>query len=118
MVYKEHVGRTQVYLTQEELDLLSRARRKTGASRSEPIRRSVVAIYGHEEAPEHPEQHSDLVERALRAKYGPPERPVEERLAGLRAALGIWADRKFTGEEYVRAIRSGDMNENLRRLGV
>ena len=88
------MGRTQIYLTDEELELLERASRATGASRSE------------------------LIRRAIRTKYGPPERTVEERLANLRAARGIWRDRSFSGDEYVRAIRSGDMNANLRRLGV
>ena len=45
-------------------------------------------------------------------------RSPEERLAKIRAARGIWADRPFTGEEYVRAIRGGDMNANLRRIGA
>jgi hypothetical protein len=88
------VGRTQIYLSDAELELLDRARRVTGASRSE------------------------LIRRAIREKYGPPARSVEERLANMHAAAGIWKDRPFTGEEYVRAIRSGDMNANLRRLGV
>lgn len=88
------MGRTQIYLTDTELELLDQAERATGASRSE------------------------LIRRAVRATYGPPQRSSEERLANLMAAAGIWKDRSFTGEEYVRAIRSGDMNANLRRLGV
>jgi hypothetical protein len=93
-VYNPEVGRTQIYLTDVELELLDRAERETGASRSE------------------------LIRRAIQAAYGPAPRSREERLASLRAARGIWKDRPFTGEEYVRAIRSGDMNVNLRRLGV
>jgi hypothetical protein len=52
--------------------------------------------------------------------YGDPAAPeaIEERLADLRAARGIWKDREFTGEDYARAIRGGDVNANLRRLGV
>ena len=88
------MGRTQIYLSDEDLELLARAARATGASRSE------------------------LIRRAIREKYGGPARTPEERLADLRAARGIWKDRKFTGDEYVRALRSGDMNANLRRLGV
>jgi hypothetical protein len=93
-MYTAHVARTQVILTEVELDLLDRASRGTGASRSE------------------------LIRRAVRAAYGSAEGGVEERLAGLRAARGLWRDRPFTGEQYVRAVRSGDMNANLRRLGV
>jgi Arc/MetJ-type ribon-helix-helix transcriptional regulator len=40
------MGRTQIYLTSEELDLLDRAQRETGASRSELIRRAVRTLYG------------------------------------------------------------------------
>jgi hypothetical protein len=88
------MGRTQIYLTDQELELLDRAARASGASRSE------------------------LIRRAVREQYGQEERTPEERLAGLRAARGVWRDRPFTGDDYVRAIRSGDMNANLRRLGV
>jgi Ribbon-helix-helix protein, copG family len=83
-----------VILTEFELDLLDRVGRATGASRSE------------------------LIRRAVRAAYGPTETTLDERLAGLRAARGLWRDRPFTGEQYARAVRSGDMNANLRRLGV
>jgi metal-responsive CopG/Arc/MetJ family transcriptional regulator len=90
-----NVGRTQIYLGKEELDLLDRAGEQTGASRSELIRRAIRSHY---------------------AQYATMSQ--EERLARLMGVAGIWKDRKFTGEEYVRAIRSGDMNRNLRRLGV
>ena len=88
------MGRTQIYLTEAERQLLDRASRATGASRSE------------------------LIRRAVREVYGSPDATGEERLERMRAARGIWKDRRFTGEEYVRAIRSGDVNANLRRLGV
>lgn len=90
--------RTQVYLGTEELELLADAARATGASRAELIRRAVR------------KQYAAFARRS--------ERTPEERLAGIRAARGIWADRPFTGEEYVRAIRGGDMNANLRRIGA
>ena len=89
------MGRTQVYLGTEELDLLDKAARQSGASRSELIRRAIRVQYG---------RYATLTK--------------EERIARLMGVAGIWKDRKFTGEEYVRAIRSGDMNENLRRLGL
>ena len=92
------VHRTQIHLGEEELELLDNAARATGASRAELIRRAVRKQYG--------------------AFATSVKRSPEERLAGIRAARGIWADRPFTGEEYERAIRSGDMNANLRRIGA
>jgi hypothetical protein len=90
-VYDGVVGRTQVYLGQEELELLDRAARATGASRSELIRRAVREAFG---------RHSD-----------------PDRRAALAASVGIWRDRDFTGAEYVDA-RRGDLNERLRQLGL
>lgn len=89
--------RTQISLSAEDVELLERAERATGASRAELIRRAVREQYGsrHERAG-----------------------TVEERRAIIRRSAGAWKDRDFTGEEYVRAIRSGDMNANLRKLGA
>jgi hypothetical protein len=84
--------RTQIHLSEEDLALLDDVGRATGASRSE------------------------LIRRAVRERYGSSS--LEERKARARRAFGAWKDRPFTGEEYVRAVRSGDMNENLRRLGA
>ena len=83
--------RTQIHLSEEDVELLDRAALATGASRGELIRRAVRERYG---------ATSSLAERKARA----------------RRAFGAWKDRSFTGDEYVRAVRSGDMNENLRRL--
>lgn len=80
-----------MYLSDEELELLDRAGRATGASRSELIRRAIRASFGNGDG--------------------------SERVAALRQAAGIWRDRPFTGAEYVDAIR-GDLNERLRRLGI
>jgi Arc/MetJ-type ribon-helix-helix transcriptional regulator len=90
MVYSDTMPRTQVYLADKELELLERASRETGASRSELIRRAVRSAYG--------------------------ELDKEERLRLLRESAGVWRDRKFTGAEYVDSIR-GDLNERLKRLG-
>lgn len=81
----------QIHLADEDLELLDRVGRVTGASRSE------------------------LVRRAIRRAYG-EELTKEERLRRLHEAAGIWRDRPFTGAEYVDMIR-GDLNERLRRLG-
>ncbi len=84
------MGRPQVYLTAEELALLDRVGRESGASRSELIRRAVRATFGAGDG--------------------------SERLAAVRQAAGVGSDRPFTGAEYVDAIR-GDLSERLRRLG-
>jgi hypothetical protein len=85
------VGRTQVYLSEAELDLLDRARAATGASRSELIRRAVQRTYGKTTS-------------------------QDERRRILRETAGAWSDRSFSGAEYVDAIR-GDLNERLAKLG-
>jgi hypothetical protein len=86
------MSRTQVYLGEEELELLDRASRQTGASRSELIRRAVQDAYGGE--------------------------PKEAKLSALRASAGSWRGRRQTGADYVDAARGGDVNERLARLGV
>lgn len=84
---------TQIYLGEHERKLLEQASEKTGASQAELIRRAIRATY-----------HLELTK--------------EEKLAAMKRAAGIWKDRNFTGAEYVDAIRGGDMNEGLRRLGL
>lgn len=86
------MGRTQIYLGKDELELLERASQETGASRSE------------------------LVRRAVRASFG--RQGKDERLDALRASAGSWRGRRRTGAEYVDAMRGGDLNERLTRLGV
>jgi hypothetical protein len=83
--------RTQIYLGDDERELLERASRKTGASTSE------------------------LIRRAIRSTFG--ELSKEDKLRALERSFGSWKGRTFTGAEYVDAIR-GDMNERLRRLGL
>lgn len=80
------IGRTQIYLGKEELELLDHAARETGASRSE------------------------LIRRAIRARYRFEDRAAltEEARAALRELAGIWKDRPFTTEQYIRAIRDGE----------
>ena len=85
------MGRTQVYLGQEELELLDRATAETGASRSE------------------------LIRRAIRRTFG--QQSQDARLDALRRSAGAWKQRAFTGSEYVDALR-GDLNERLRRVGL
>lgn len=85
------MGRTQIYLSESELELLDRAARATGASRSELIRRAVRSTFG--------------------------DKTTAERRQALDASAGSWSGRTLTGAEYVDTLR-GDLNERLRRLGV
>ncbi|MGH9102521.1 MAG: CopG family transcriptional regulator [Acidimicrobiales bacterium] len=83
--------RTQVYLDDIEAALLAQTAARTGASRSE------------------------LIRRAVRAQYGVAT--PEGRLAGLRSSAGAWADRPGTGADYVEEIRGG-LEERLERVGL
>lgn len=85
------MDRTQIYLASEEVGLLERESRLTGASRSE------------------------LIRRAIRAQYGKPE-PTGRR-AALERSAGSWAGRDFNGSEYTRAVR-GSLEERLADLGM
>jgi len=85
------VGRTQVYLGEDELELLDRVAEATGASRSE------------------------LIRRAIRSTFG--EKTKAERRRALAASAGSWGGRRVAGAAYVDAMR-GDLNERLSRLGV
>ena len=91
-MYSDVMSRTQVYLGEDELELLERVSRETGASRSELIRRAVRGTFG--------------------------EQGKAEKLRALEASAGSWRGRRTSGAEYVDAIRSGDLNERLARLGV
>jgi hypothetical protein len=62
-MYNDVVQRTQIYLDEEEDGLLRQAAARTGASRSE------------------------LIRRAIRGQYG--ARSLEARLAGLRESAGM-----------------------------
>ena len=85
------MARTQIYLGDEELELLDRAAEATGASRSELVRRAVQRMYG--------------------------ERSTTDKLRALEASAGSWRDRGFTGADHVDSIR-GDLGDRLRRLGL
>ena len=91
MVYSDVVGRTQVYLGAEELELLDRVARATGATRSELIRRAVRSTFGHQ--------------------------TKADKLDALRTSAGSWRSRRFTGAEYVDALRS-DLEERLARADL
>jgi hypothetical protein len=82
------VMRTQIHLGTEEIELLDRAARETGASRSELIRRAVRTTFG--------------------------QGATSDRLRALERSAGSWSERDFTGREYVDGIR-GDLNARLNR---
>lgn len=91
MMYAGVVGRTQIYLGDDELELLDRAAAATGASRSE------------------------LIRRAIRGTFG--EQSKADKLRALAASAGSWTGERPTGADYVDALR-GDLNVRLGRLGV
>jgi metal-responsive CopG/Arc/MetJ family transcriptional regulator len=85
------VGRTQIYLGEDELELLDRMARATGASRSE------------------------LIRRAIRNTFG--EKTKAERIRALEQSAGAFRSRHQAGAEYVNA-RRGDLNERLKQQGL
>lgn len=91
MMYNRRMKRTQIYLGEEEVELLDRASAATGASRSE------------------------LIRRAIHHTFGRP--PKSEKLRALERSAGSWKDLALSGAEYVDRVR-GDLNERLRRLGL
>jgi hypothetical protein len=92
MVYNGVMSRTQVYLGEDELKLLERASRETGASRSELIRRAVRSTFGTQ--------------------------GTEAKLHALQVSAGSWRGRRQSGAEYVDSLRGADLDERLSRLGV
>ena len=73
--------RTQIYLSEQEIARLDREADRTGRTRSRLIRDAVNRAYGHQV-------------------------DIEEFERVLRASAGAWKDRPFTGQEYVKAIRT------------
>lgn len=91
MMCDDAVHRTQIYLDDDEVALLSQEVARTGASRSELIRRAVRSQYGVDTS--------------------------ECRLAALHASAGAWSDRSGTGADYVEGLRS-DLSERLEQVGL
>jgi Ribbon-helix-helix protein, copG family len=78
--------RTQIYLSLDEKDALDAASKQTGASRAELIRRAVRLLYG--------------------------EPTASDRAAALHTSAGAWAERNYTGADYVEAAR-GEANSKV-----
>jgi hypothetical protein len=91
-MYSGVVNRTQIYLGDGELELLDRASRETGATRSELIRRAVRTTFG--------------------------EQDKHQRVQAIRGSAGSWRGRRESGAEYVDALRRGRPDERLFRLGL
>lgn len=85
------VQRTQIYLADDDLALLDEAAARTGATRSE------------------------LIRRAVRERYGARD-DWEAKRAALRSTAGAWKNWPTTGEEYVASVR-GDLDDRLEQLG-
>ncbi|HVY77601.1 MAG TPA: CopG family transcriptional regulator [Solirubrobacterales bacterium] len=90
--YSGGMRRTQIYLGEGELELLKHVSCTTGESRSELIRRAVRATFGGQ--------------------------GKDEKLRALRVSAGSWRDRCTSGAEHVDALRGGDLNDRLTRLGI
>lgn len=90
-MYSDVMQRTQIYLSDAEVELLDREARRTGASKSE------------------------LIRRAIRERFGAAD--GEERRRALADSAGAWQDRACSGEAYVEALRR-DADERLRALGL
>jgi hypothetical protein len=88
-MYTDVMHRTQIYLDDQEVSALEAAAVRTGASRSE------------------------LIRRAIRAQYG--EQPTVSRLKAIRSSAGTWTGRNYTGSQFVDSLR-GDVNDRLARL--
>lgn len=88
-MYSDVVHRTQIYLDDAEISALNSASARTGASRSELIRRAVRELYGAEGS--------------------------RSRADALKLSAGAWRGRRLSGSEYVDSIR-GDVNDRLARL--
>jgi hypothetical protein len=89
VVYSGVVGRTQIYLSDGELEILDRMTKATGASRSE------------------------LIRRAVRDSFGDTSKA--ERLHALEASAGSLRRLRLSGVDYVDAVR-GNLNERLDSL--
>jgi hypothetical protein len=79
VMQRDAMHRTQIYLHQEEKAALDAASERTGASRAELIRRAVRLLYGKPTA--------------------------NDRAAAVHTSAGAWADRSYTGADYVEAAR-------------
>ncbi len=90
-MYSGVVQRTQIYLDDEDAELLTQMSARTGASRSE------------------------LIRRAVRAQY--QGQSPEGRLSALRESAGIWSDRAGSGGDYVEQLRT-NLDDRLARVGL
>ena len=88
-MYSDVMHRTQIYLNEDEKEALDLAAKQTGASRAE------------------------LIRRAIRLLYGKPT--AGGRAAAMHLSAGAWAERNYTGADYVEAAR-GEANAKVSSL--
>lgn len=91
VMYSDGVERTQIYLSESDVELLDEQARRTGASRSE------------------------LIRRAVQAQYRKPG--SAERRAALERSAGACRQRRLSGAEYTAALR-GSLEDRLSELGM
>jgi hypothetical protein len=89
MMYIHHMKRTQIYLTEEEDQLLAREASRTGKSKAALIRQAIDLVFGNAQS-----RNRRDWKRALDLSFGAwRDVPVEEleRLAQLRHG---WSERQ------------------------
>ena len=85
--------RTQLYLEENEHARLASLSEVTGKSVSQLVREAVHQVYGENLS-------------------------IENKLALVNSAIGIWKDRRFDTEKYIRRLRRGGrrLKEAMRKL--
>jgi hypothetical protein len=83
--------RTQITLTDEQYERLIEESKRSGAALAELVRRAIDQCYGRQ---------------ARR----------DEFLRALDATAGLWSDRDFTTEEYLRRVRGPGLGERLAEI--
>lgn len=87
-MYIHRMKRTQIYLTEEEDEILRRESDRTGKSKAALIREAIDRMFGGDE-----ERDVREFRRALKASHGAWRDVSDEELEGLRR-LRDWSDRQ------------------------
>lgn len=92
--------RTQITLPDSQYAYLKRESERTGSSLAELVRRALSLAYD------------------LREPKKPTKAQLVKRQRIIKESAGLWADRDFTTEEYIRSIRGQGLGEKLDELGL